>query len=202
MESESIDRTHYERRILHDSCGDGSRWVESQTCSSLLLLLKASASADNHNVVLLPDIISHHLPRYLRFESLVPGMIFVCGGRCSKVLEPHHYLATAEMYDPFNNEWIQLPNMSTRRVGAASIELHGRVFVVGGYCLHPDKPLSSCEVFDPKTSCWSKVCDMRQARFGHAISAVGDRYLFVVGGDCKRSLVTSIERYDILSDIW
>jgi len=171
---------------------------------SLLALLRDSITApcDSDRIVLPIDIIIHYLPRYLRFEAQVPGMIYVFGGRCSKVLEPQHYLATAEVYDPFRNEWFPLPSMSTRRVGAASIELNGLVYVVGGYCLHPDKPLSSCEVFNPRTGCWSTTAEMKQARFGHAIAAVDNRYLFVVGGDCRRTLVTQIERYDGVNDCW
>lgn len=182
----------------------GSRWVDPGVGMSLLALLRDSISVpcDSDRIVLPVDIIAHYLPRYLRFEEQLPGMIYVFGGRCSKVLEPQHYLATAEVYDPFRNEWFALPSMATRRVGAASIELNGMVYVVGGYCLHPDKPLSSCEVFNPRTGCWSSTADMKQARFGHAIASVGNRYLFVVGGDCRRTLVTQIERYDSVSDIW
>jgi Kelch motif len=125
----------------------GSRWVDRGTGMSLLLLLRDSlgGSTSSDRIVLPVDIIIHSLPQFLRFECQIPGMIYVCGGRCSKVLEPHHYLATAECYDPFRNEWFTLPHMSTRRVGAASIELNGLIYVVGGYCLHPDKPLSTCE---------------------------------------------------------
>ena len=182
----------------------GARWVDPGTGLSLLVLLRDSlnTSSESNRIVLPADIISQALPRYLRFESLIPGMIYVCGGRCSKVLEPQHYLATAEVYDPFRNEWFGLPNMSTRRVGAASIELNGLIYVIGGYCLHPDKPLSSCEVFNPRTGVWSFTSEMKHARFGHAISAVSNRYLFVVGGDCRRTLVTAIERYDSLTDTW
>jgi hypothetical protein len=181
-----------------------SRWVDAGTGMSLLILLHDSlrTPSESNRIVLPSDIISLYLPRYLRFEEQLPGMIYVVGGRCSKVLEPHHYLSTAEVYDPFRNEWFALPSMSTRRVGASSIELNGLIYVVGGYCLHPDKPLSSCEVFNPKTGIWSALAPMNQARFGHAMSAANNRYLYVIGGDCRRTLVTAIERYDSFSDTW
>ena len=216
MESQSSQLSVYTRAILSTASLGSSLWVEAGSGSALVTLLNDSVNLSSSSsfvrrtrravrssrLVLPLDILALHIPRYLRFEQELSGMIYVCGGRCSKVLEPHHYLATAEMYDPFRSEWVQLPNMSTRRVGAASVELNGLLYVVGGYCLHPDKPLASCEAFDPRTGRWMQVADMKQARFGHAIAAVGDRFLYVVGGDCRRTLVTAIERYDSLTDMW
>jgi hypothetical protein len=129
-------------------------------------------------------------------------MIYVFGGRASKVLEPEHYLNTAECYDTFRNEWIQLPSMSSKRVGASSIVAeNGIVYIIGGYAKHPDKPLATGECFDPRKGEWRPIAELSQGRFGHSIASCG-KCLYVIGGDSRRNLVSGIERYDTESDSW
>ena len=151
----------------------------------------------------IPDeILVNSIPRFLHFDQPTPGIIYVFGGRASKVLEPEHYLNTAECFDTFRNEWIQLPPMNSKRVGASSIVGNdGRVYIVGGYAKHPDKPLASGECFDPRIGEWRPIAEMSQGRFGHSIAACG-KYLFVLGGDSRRNLVSGIERYDTEHDEW
>jgi len=129
-------------------------------------------------------------------------MIYIFGGRASKVLEPEHYLDTAECYDTFRNEWIKLPAMSTKRVGAASVSAsNGLIYILGGYSKHPDKPLATGECFNPRTGEWRAISPMSRSRFGHTAQEFG-RYIYVVGGDSRRNLVTEIERYDTEADTW
>jgi hypothetical protein len=176
-----------------------SRWVDCGALESLSEVASASAKG----IVALPlELVIGALPEFLRFEQPVPGMIYVFGGRCSKVLEPQHYLSSAEAYCPFRSEWYQLPSMSTRRVGAASIELHDRIYVIGGYSSHPDKPLGSCEMFNPHSGTWTSLASLNYPRFGHAVATLGGRYIYVLGGDCRRNLVSPIERYDTMTGKW
>jgi hypothetical protein len=151
----------------------------------------------------LPDeVIGRCVARFLHFDTPIPGMIYIFGGRASKVLEPEHYLDTAECYDTFRNQWVTLPPMSTKRVGAASVvATSGLVYIFGGYSKHPDKPLSSGECFNPRTGEWAPISPMMRSRFGHTAQEYG-KYIFVVGGDSRRHLVTEIERYDTESDKW
>jgi hypothetical protein len=180
-----------------------SKWLDCYSFAAILDLIEGNYSRKHESSPVLPvDLIALTIPEYLKFDRSLPGMIYVFGGRCSKVLEPHHYLSTAEMYDHFRNEWIRLPDMKTRRVGAASVELNGKIYVIGGYCLHPDKPLGSCEVFDPEKGTWSQAAELVHPRFGHAVASFDNRYIFVVGGDSRRSLVSAVERYDLLHDKW
>lgn len=148
------------------------------------------------------DILVNKVSSFLHFDEPVPGMIYIFGGRASKVLEPEHYLETAECYDTFRNEWIPLPPMSTKRVGAASVvSSNGLVYIFGGYSKHPDKPLSSGECFNPRTGEWNSISPMMRSRFGHTAQEFG-KYIYVVGGDSRRNLVTEIERYDTETDQW
>ncbi len=148
------------------------------------------------------DILVNGLTSFLHFDDPVAGMIYIFGGRASKVLEPEHYLETAECYDTFRNEWIPLPSMSTKRVGAASVvSKNGLVYIFGGYSKHPDKPLASGECFNPRTGEWNAISPMMRSRFGHTAQEFG-KYIFVVGGDSRRNLVTEIERYNTETDEW
>ena len=179
-----------------------SRWVDKDTARGLTKLILNDRKDGTQQSPLPDSIWSHYIPRFLHFDTPIPGMIYVFGGRASKVLEPEHYLDTAECFDSFRQEWITLPSMNTKRVGAASIfASNDRVYVIGGYSKHPDKPLASGECFNPRTGEWTRISDMSQPRFGHAVAACG-KYIYVLGGDSRRNLVTDIERYDIEEDSW
>jgi hypothetical protein len=194
-----------------------NRWVEPHTARCLVWVILSNssgaraipASACNENeshrdpVLYIPhDILVNHVPRFLHFDTPSNGMIYIFGGRASKVLEPEYYLDTAECFDTFRNEWIRLPSMSTKRVGAASVAAaNGLIYIIGGYSKHPDKPLATGECFNPRTGEWKPIASMSKSRFGHTAQEFGS-CIFVVGGDSRRNLVTEVERYDTETDTW
>lgn len=179
-----------------------NRWVEPSAVRNLTHLILATRSEDGQSRDLPEEIFTQFMPQFLHFDQPISGMIYVFGGRASKVLEPEHYLNTAECYDTFRKEWIQLPPMMSKRVGASSIVSEsGKIYIIGGYAKHPDKPLASGECFDPVNGEWKAIADLSQGRFGHSIAACG-KYLYVIGGDSRRNLVSGIERYDTESDEW
>ena len=207
---------------LFDSQKSMNRWVDHSSARGLVWLVIMNSR--NSSVSPFPDgdetalnqhrtvsftapyipaeIFLQNVPRYLHFDAPVSGMIYIFGGRASKVLEPEYYLDTAECFDTFRNEWIQLPPMSTRRVGAASVAAsNGLIYIIGGYSKHPDKPLATGECFNPRTGEWRAIAPMSKSRFGHTAQEFG-KFIFVVGGDSRRNLVTEIERYDIENDSW
>lgn len=191
-------------KVTDVSTIERNRWVDEYSARSIVwLVLRTRSGKWGDSESMLPEeVLIQEVPRFLHFDTPLCGMIYVFGGRASKVLEPEHYLNTAECYDTFRGEWIQLPPMGTKRVGASSIVASdGRVFIIGGYAKHPDKPLSSGECFDPRTGEWKAIADLSQGRFGHSIAVCG-KYLFVIGGDSRRNLVSAIERYDTQLDIW
>jgi N-acetylneuraminic acid mutarotase len=197
------------------------RWIDASSARALVTLILQNNLSDSHSYSLpthayestdgrihmrinnIPsEIFTQFIPRFLHFDMPVSGMIYIFGGRASKVLEPEHYLDTAECYDTFRNEWIQLPPMSTKRVGAASVAAsNGLIYILGGYSKHPDKPLATGECFNPRTGEWKSISPMARSRFGHTAQEFG-KYIYVVGGDSRRNLVTEIERYDTECDIW
>lgn len=179
-----------------------NRWVDRDAARGLVQLVLHNRTDHGTSRELPEEVITQMIPGFLHFCKPVTGMIYVLGGRASKVLEPEHYLNTAECYDTFRNEWIQLPPMMSKRVGASSIVANdGRVYIIGGYAKHPDKPLASGECFDPRTGEWKAIAELSQGRFGHSIAACG-KYLYVIGGDSRRNLVSGIERYDTEINEW
>ncbi len=192
----------------HDYIGYGprksprNRWVDHSSARGLTQLILANRMRDGITQELPEEIMSSCIPEFLHFDRPVSGMIYVLGGRASKVLEPEHYLSTAECFDCFRQEWIQLPTMMSKRVGASSIVAeNGRVYIIGGYAKHPDKPLASGECFDPILGEWKPIADLSQGRFGHSIASCG-KFLYVIGGDSRRNLVSGVERYDTDKDEW
>jgi len=163
-----------------------------------MLALQSKSGCNNALPI---DIIRGQLPAFLHHDEPSRDMIYVCGGRSSKVLDSRHYCDSVEMFDIRRNEWIEMPPMTTKRVGAAAVEIKGKLYVLGGYRSQPDNPLASCEVFDPRTGEWSRTAPMGKARFGHAAAAVGD-FIYVIGGDCMRALVSEVERYDCNKNVW
>ena len=184
-----------------------SRWVDAHAAQAVAWMVMSGrlsnpAKGPVSDVTLPEEILTQCIPRFLHFDRPISGMIYVFGGRASKVLEPEHYLNSAECYDTFRREWVQLPPMSSKRVGASSIVgCDGRIYIIGGYAKHPDKPLATGECFDPRTGEWSPIAELSQGRFGHSIAACG-KYLYVIGGDSRRNLVSGIERYDTVLDEW
>jgi len=163
-----------------------------------LLALQSKSGCPNALPI---DIIRETLPAFLHYDEPSSNMIYVCGGRSSKVLDSRHYCDSVEMFDLHRSEWVEMPPMTTKRVGAAAVEVGGKFYVLGGYRSQPDNPLASCEVFDPRTGQWTRTAPMGKARFGHAAASVG-KFIYVIGGDCMRALVAEVERFDCERNVW
>ncbi len=83
------------------------------------------------------------------------------------------------------NQWRNLPDMSTSRVGYGTVSINFRQLLVTGGRDHmnSDRVLSSCEYFDVSTQMWHNLAvDLPYPLMSHAVVFVGDRLLFVIGG--------------------
>lgn len=145
--------------------------------------------------------------------AVLGGMIHVVGGQIHQGDDNAAYLASMERFDPKVGEWELLPSMRSPRACAAAVQLHGKLYVMGGYDVrgfrHGDqiRELRTVERYDPELNKWESLGHMHVARFGAAAAAVND-VICVFGGrrhygghEESPALVTA-ETYDPKSNQW
>ncbi len=90
------------------------------------------------------------------FASLADGRIMVVGGYggSSNAIG----IANAEIFDPTNNSWTSVPNMSYRRWYPTATTLSdGRILVTAGWQTTNHTNAGIPEIYDPSTNLWSKL---------------------------------------------
>jgi N-acetylneuraminic acid mutarotase len=100
---------------------------------------------------------------------------------------PVELLATVEMFDTMTGKWTTLAPMSLPRNHHGSVQVDGKIYVIGGR-------VGSCfsngwstnvwmnEVYDPATDLWSTRTPMPTARSGIGVEAI-DGKIHVLGGE-------------------
>ena len=89
------------------------------------------------------------------FASLADGRILVVGGYgASNTIG----IANAEIFDPSNNSWTTVPNMSYRRWYPTATTLSdGRILVTAGWQTTNHTNAGIPEIYDPSTNQWTKL---------------------------------------------
>jgi N-acetylneuraminic acid mutarotase len=101
----------------------------------------------------------------------------------------------AERYDPANNTWETLANMSAARQGVACAVLNGKLYAIGGV------GLTSVEVFDPSNGNWSAgVALPSEVKYGTAITVDGKIYL--IGGQSPSVNLNQVLCFDPSTSQW
>jgi hypothetical protein len=89
------------------------------------------------------------------FASLADGRILVVGGYGGSGTMG---LTNAEIFDPFNNSWTTVPNMSYRRWYPTATTLSdGRILVTAGWQTTNHTNAGIPEIYDPSTNQWTKL---------------------------------------------
>jgi len=148
--------------------------------------------------------------------ALGDGRVVVCGGN-----DGGGWLKKCELYDPYKNEWRDLPKMEHVRIGCRGCVLGKSTFVVtGGHSQRynrsadqwqKDLILATCESIDLGKSGggggarpqWRRAGEnaippMRHRRFQHCLSALAGGHLIAIGGD----EADSVELYDATLRRW
>jgi N-acetylneuraminic acid mutarotase len=111
-------------------------------------------------------------------------------------------LASAEVYDPANDSWTDVPSMSVPRALATATPIeNGKVLVAGGYD-DATGELSSAELYDPSTDRWSKTGSLAEARDAATATALPNGEVLVAGGDSGDGALASAELYRPASGTW
>ena len=108
---------------------------------------------------------------------LADGRVLVAGGSID--LEP---TATAALYSPLTNSWIEVQHMSQVRCGhGAAALVSGNVLVIGGEC-EGKAETNGTEEFDPLTYRWYPVRGLGRSRGDAETVALQDGTVLYVGG--------------------
>eukprot|EP00929_Paragymnodinium_shiwhaense_P044017 TRINITY_DN22584_c0_g1_i1.p1 TRINITY_DN22584_c0_g1~~TRINITY_DN22584_c0_g1_i1.p1 ORF type:complete len:462 (+),score=78.74 TRINITY_DN22584_c0_g1_i1:90-1475(+) len=180
----------------------GGRWVDEHACAALCLLILADSrqgsfhpaglrGAAELRASLPPFIYAQHIAPFLRFEGLLPNMLFVFGGRCA----PRGPTNTVEMLDSWSGEWLPCQPMRHRRAGGAAAPLpDGRILVVGGYNERGifEGMMGSCEIYDPYTEQWQQdgAASLKRPRWGHSCVLFQGQVWTVGGCSWRQGLQT------------
>ena len=144
----------------------------------------------------------------LRYSSIcsIPGQKMILTGGCkSKNDEPSNN--TFEINSNNINEVNILQPMISKRYGHCLIYLNNNIYSIGGYN-HIDRKeesvlstLKKCEKFNIKKNKWELISNLNHPRafFG---SLIFKKNIFVFGGMYNDQLLSSIEKYDINTNVW
>lgn len=93
------------------------------------------------------------------------------------------------------DEWNQLADLPTARIGAVANAVDGKIYVIGGF-----NALNETLEYDPSADKWTKRKDMPSGRGGAASVVVGSK-IYVLAGNHQNSF-NKFEVYDTKKDEW
>ena len=132
----------------------------------------------------------------------------ITGGYNTKSKEINNIAYQINIYDI--NEVIILKPMKIKRHSHCSVFLSNYLYCIGGYGYNDNKfsnisskivSLKSCERYDIKNKEWKIIKDLNSARASFGI-CIYNRNIFVFGGYDNNNMLSSIEKYEPITDIW
>ena len=78
-------------------------------------------------------------------------------------------IISAEVFDPENNSWNLISNMSCKRSSVGVVALDKYIYAIGGYCGDNRTCLDSIERYNPNLDKWSLMQKMSTKRSGPAV---------------------------------
>jgi N-acetylneuraminic acid mutarotase len=132
--------------------------------------------------------------------------------------EGDELLSSAEMYDPFQNEWkliAELPVQIVRHT-CGTIHSNNNILACGGYLLsdsdssHQRSYSSGIQNYvwgyDPNRDQWIDMAPLKQERVDHFGASLGEWDYYVLGGyfypSYNSKILQSVERYDWRTNKW
>ena len=148
---------------------------------------------------------------YQKYSSvcLIPEeKMIITGGYNTISKEITNIVFQINIYDV--NDIKLLQSMKIQRYSHSCIYLSNYVYCIGGYGYNNDKSnqsssivvsLKSCERYNIKTKEWKIIKELNSARacFG---SCIYNNNIFVFGGYDNKNILSSIEKYEPITNIW
>ncbi|XP_075946126.1 kelch repeat and BTB domain-containing protein 13 [Anarhichas minor] len=147
---------------------------------------------------LTPELISY-------VESLTPRTFVAVGAHvtCGVDETVHAASRTVCYLDETGNSWKVLtdlpPEASTSMAGVTVLD--NRLYIVGGvHALHK-QVAESCFCYSVENNRWSRISSPAQLRYNLSLVGVDGR-LYAIGGEYERTLMSSVETYDVETGRW
>ncbi|WP_224929078.1 Kelch repeat-containing protein [Bacillus safensis] len=106
------------------------------------------------------------------------------------------FTQSVQMVHAAKDEWNQLADLPTARVGAVANAVDGKIYVIGGF--NADKETLE---YDPSVNKWTKKKDIPTGRGGAASVVVGSK-IYVLAGKHTGFTYNKFEVYDTKKDQW
>nr|XP_039258815.1 kelch-like protein 28 [Styela clava] len=120
--------------------------------------------------------------------AVLSGNLYVVGS----------YSKSVEKFDPSSNKWEKVKDKNLNSLYSTALGARGCVCSIGGYV--SDHYTNKVEIFDPTSSTWSFVASMKKAK-GCVAAVENEGKIYVLGGQTTDHL-TTVERYDISTNVW
>ena len=150
----------------------------------------------NHYLNCLSPALKMNVERAAHTATLLPdGRVLIAGGfreeGTSEVA-----IASAEIFDPSTNRFINTNNMKEPRDGhTATLLPNGQVLLVGGW--NQSGRTSTAELYDPQTGKFEYTGSMMAPRQGMTATLLKNGQVLIAGGDSARSIQQlTAELYD------
>ena len=131
-------------------------------------------------------------------------VVVCCGVNYGAADQMLHLMSTALQWLPGTGAWSALPDLPTKRVGAASVRLpDGRTMLIGGWS--EGQPLASVVVLALDGSGWSDLPPLTVARAYPVAALLPDGKVLVAGGQSDHDVGTALntaELWDPATQKW
>lgn len=145
------------------------------------------------------------LPKELTdyIESLIPSTYVIIGTHSPTIKLLQDFMRTVCYLDEDENDWkvlTHLPlNTSTTMAGVTVLD--NKIFIVGGVYDISNKVVDSGFCYDVTSDTWTTFSSPQQLRYNCTL--VGhEGSLYVLGGEFERSIMSSVEKYNVSTDTW
>jgi len=125
------------------------------------------------------------------------GYLYVAGGTIEKLVTNKFW-----RYDPIDDSWAELPSLPIPRYGPTMQAFDGKLYLIGGTCVHGDDE-TSVEVYDPAKRSWSVLQSALSVEREDSRTALVDGRIALVGGrDREEHDQTFCNLYDPEDGSW
>ncbi|KAM9461476.1 kelch repeat and BTB domain-containing protein 13 [Clarias gariepinus] len=136
-------------------------------------------------------------------ESLIPSKYVTIGSHSPTIKLLQDFMRTICYLDEDENDWkvlTHLPiNTSTTMAGVTVLD--DKIFIVGGVYDLSNKVVDSGFCYDVTSDSWTTFSSPQQLRYNCTL--VGhEGYLYALGGEFKRSTMSSVEKYNVSTGTW
>ena len=137
--------------------------------------------------------------------AVLNGKVHLAGGRSPSSEKNGQWQHSLDVrvhlvFDPKSFTFTEAAPLPSARNSAASAQVNGRWFVLGGRTVGGE-PITEMLEYLPDTDIWQAHAALPKARAGHA-AAVIDNAIYVFGGEHSKGVDREVFKYDLTKQQW